>query len=150
MHSPEFDEERQVENLRREVASLGIRYSVVTDNDYQTWNAYHVEAWPTTFLLNKQGRIRWMQVGEGGYGEAEQIDSEVALREEHVVSSANSENIYHRLGRWSWAISIFFRPNKNRYRLRFVSHQGSCFCTATQSTVQEFYAGTRTLISRRW
>ena len=73
VHSPEFDEERQVENLRRAVASLGIRYPVVTDNDYQTWNAYHVEAWPTTFLLDKQGRIRWMHVGEGGYGEADEL-----------------------------------------------------------------------------
>jgi thiol-disulfide isomerase/thioredoxin len=73
VHSPEFDEERKVENLRREVTSLGIRYAVVTDNDYQTWNAYHVEAWPTTFLLDKQGRIRWMHVGEGAYDDAERL-----------------------------------------------------------------------------
>ena len=73
VHSPEFDEERKVENLRREVTSLGIRYAVVTDNDYQTWSAYHVEAWPTTILLDKQGRIRWMHVGEGGYDEAERL-----------------------------------------------------------------------------
>ena len=58
VHSPEFDEERKVENLRGEVASLGIRHAVVTDNDYQTWKAYNVEAWPTIFLLDKQGRIR--------------------------------------------------------------------------------------------
>ena len=73
VHSPEFDDERKVENLRREVTSLGIRYAVVTDNDYQTWNAYHVEAWPTTFLLDKQGRIRWMHEGEGDYDKAEQL-----------------------------------------------------------------------------
>lgn len=73
VHSPEFEEERKVENLRREVSSLGIRYAVVTDNDYQTWNAYHVEAWPTSFLLDKQGRIRWMHEGEGGYDEAERL-----------------------------------------------------------------------------
>src|ERR1051325_11550829 len=42
VHSPEFDEERNVENLRREVASLGIKYPVVSDNDYQTWDAYNV------------------------------------------------------------------------------------------------------------
>ena len=57
VHSPEFDEERKVEHLRREVTSLGIRYPIVTDNDYQTWNAYKVEAWPTIFLLDKQGRV---------------------------------------------------------------------------------------------
>jgi thiol-disulfide isomerase/thioredoxin len=73
VHSPEFDDERKVENLRREVASLGIRYPVVTDNDYQTWNAYNVEAWPTMFMLDKQGRIRWMHVGEGDYDEAERL-----------------------------------------------------------------------------
>jgi len=82
VHSPEFDEEREVESLRREVASLGISYPVVTDNDYQTWNAYHVEAWPTTFLLDKQGRIRWMHVGEGDYNEAErQIQKLLAEKE---------------------------------------------------------------------
>ena len=73
VHSPEFDEERNVEHLRREVSSLGIRYPVVTDNDYQTWNAYKVEAWPTIFLLDKQGRIRWMRVGEGRYEETERL-----------------------------------------------------------------------------
>ena len=73
VHSPEFDEERNVEHLRREVSSLGIRYPVVTDNDYQTWNAYKVEAWPTVFLLDKQGRIRWKHVGEGNYDEAERL-----------------------------------------------------------------------------
>lgn len=73
VHSPEFDEERKIEHLRREVASLGIMYPVVADNDFQTWKAYNVEAWPTTFLLDKQGRIRWRHVGEGGYDEAERL-----------------------------------------------------------------------------
>jgi thiol-disulfide isomerase/thioredoxin len=81
VHSPEFDEERKVENLRHEVALLGIRYPVVTDNDYQTWKAYNVEAWPTVFLLDKQGRIRWMHVGEGNYAETErQIQKLLAER----------------------------------------------------------------------
>jgi thiol-disulfide isomerase/thioredoxin len=71
VHSPEFAEERQLENLRSEVASLGIRYPVVTDNDYATWKAYDVEAWPTIFVLDKQGRVRWTHVGEGAYDETE-------------------------------------------------------------------------------
>jgi thiol-disulfide isomerase/thioredoxin len=73
VHSPEFAEERIVENLRRQVVSLGINYPVVSDNDYQTWNAYKVEAWPTVFLLDKQGRIRWMHVGEGDNDETERL-----------------------------------------------------------------------------
>jgi len=71
VHSPELDEERIIDNVRRETASLGIRYPVVTDNDYATWGSYKVEAWPTVFLVDKQGRIRWTHVGEGAYEEAE-------------------------------------------------------------------------------
>ena len=88
VHSPEFDHERKVENLRREVDSLGIRYPVVSDNDYQTWDAYNVAAWPTTFLLDKQGRIRWRHVGEGDYDEAERIIQELlAEKETKYISS---------------------------------------------------------------
>ena len=73
VHSPEFAEERIAENLRRQVVSLGINYPVVSDNDYRTWNAYDVQAWPTTFLLDKQGRIRWKHIGEGDYDETERL-----------------------------------------------------------------------------
>ena len=73
VHSPEFAEETIVENLRRQVVSLGINYPVVSDNDFQTWNAYNVQAWPTMFLLDKQGRIRWKHVGEGHYDETERL-----------------------------------------------------------------------------
>ena len=62
-----------LDNVRREVPSLGVKYAVVTDNDYKTWKPYDVEAWPTIFVLHKQGRIRWLHVGEGKYGETEDV-----------------------------------------------------------------------------
>jgi peptide-methionine (R)-S-oxide reductase len=71
VHSPEFDAEKQLDNVRREVAELGIRYPVLVDNNYSTWKAYKVQAWPTMFILDKAGRIRWGRVGEGAYDEAE-------------------------------------------------------------------------------
>lgn len=73
VHSPEFDREKVEQNVRQEVSSLGIRYPVVTDNDYAIWNAYGIEAWPTTVILDKQGRIRWTHIGEGYYGEMEKV-----------------------------------------------------------------------------
>jgi thiol-disulfide isomerase/thioredoxin len=71
VHSPEQEHEKSLDNLRKAVLSLGIAYPVVTDNDYNSWNAYGVQAWPTQVLVDKQGRIRWMHVGEGSYAEAE-------------------------------------------------------------------------------
>lgn len=73
VHTPELDRERDTNQLRREVAELGIKYPVVTDQDYATWKAYGVEAWPTVFVLDKQGRVRWTHVGEGYYEETEQV-----------------------------------------------------------------------------
>ena len=73
VHTPELDIERDIDQLRREVAGLGIKYPVVTDQDYSTWKAYGVEAWPTLFVLDKQGRVRWTHVGEGYYDETEQV-----------------------------------------------------------------------------
>jgi peptide-methionine (R)-S-oxide reductase len=73
VHSPELDGEEKIDNVRREVASLGIHYPVVTDNDYDTWKEYKVNAWPTIFILDKTGKIRWAHVGEGAYDDAEKL-----------------------------------------------------------------------------
>jgi thiol-disulfide isomerase/thioredoxin len=73
VHTPEIDNEYVLDNVRKEVPSLGIKYPVVTDNDYRTWKAFGVEAWPTIFVLDKQGRVRWLHVGEGRYDETENV-----------------------------------------------------------------------------
>jgi len=81
VHTPELDIERNLDSLRHEIAGLGIEYPVVTDNDYSTWKAYQVEAWPTLFVLDKQGRVRWTHVGEGAYDEAEQVIKKLLAEE---------------------------------------------------------------------
>lgn len=73
VHSPEFDYEKELKNVQSNVNKLGIKYPVVTDNDFETWNAYGVRAWPSIFILDKQGRIRYMHIGEGRYSEQEQV-----------------------------------------------------------------------------
>jgi thiol-disulfide isomerase/thioredoxin len=77
IHSPEFDREKIIGQVRREISSLGIKYPVVTDNDYDTWRAYNVEAWPTVIILDKRGRIRFTHIGEGLYQEQENIIKEL-------------------------------------------------------------------------
>jgi thiol-disulfide isomerase/thioredoxin len=73
VHTPETTSEYSIDNVRREVPGLAIKYPVVTDNNYQTWKAYGVEAWPTILVVDKQGRIRWLHVGEGKYDETENV-----------------------------------------------------------------------------
>jgi thiol-disulfide isomerase/thioredoxin len=73
VHTPETYSEYNLDNVRREIPSLEIKYPVLTDNDYKTWKAYNVEAWPTIFVVDKQGRIRWVHMGEGRYEETEDV-----------------------------------------------------------------------------
>ena len=81
VHTPESDLESNLNDVRREVAELGIKYPVVTDNDYSTWKSYKVEAWPTLFLLDKQGRVRWTHVGEGYYAQTEEVIKKLLAEE---------------------------------------------------------------------
>ena len=72
VHSPELSFEYDLSNVKNAIKDLNIQYSVAIDNDFKNWNAYHVRAWPTVFILDKQGAIRFTHVGEGAYAEAEQ------------------------------------------------------------------------------
>lgn len=82
VHSPEFEHEKQTDNVRRQVRSLGIRYPVVTDNDYETWRAYGIQAWPTSVILDKQGRIRFVHIGEGYYDEMDRVIQKLLAEKE--------------------------------------------------------------------
>ena len=73
VETPEFDGEKRLEDLRQQVQKRGIRYPVVTDYNADTWRAYHVGAWPTVVILDKEGRVRWTHIGEGLYEEQERV-----------------------------------------------------------------------------
>ncbi len=70
-HYPEFSREADLENLKEAVVSLEIPYAVAQDNDGATWQAYKNHYWPTIYLIDKRGQIRYIQIGEGSYAETE-------------------------------------------------------------------------------
>lgn len=84
VHTPEFSPEKDLANVSRQVAHLGIRYAVVTDNEYQTWDAYHQQYWPTMYLIDKKGIVRHIQIGEGNYEQTERIIHSLIREEEKI------------------------------------------------------------------
>ena len=70
-HYPEFAHERELENLREAVKDLEIEYAVAQDNDRGAWGAYNNRYWPTLYLIDKWGNIRYVHIGEGKYAETE-------------------------------------------------------------------------------
>ena len=67
VETPEFTFEQDAANVRAAVATDGIRYPVVQDNRYGTWNAYRNEYWPAEYLIDAHGEVRHTQFGEGDY-----------------------------------------------------------------------------------
>lgn len=71
VHTPEFDHERSVENVRKYLRKKGLTYPVVIDNDFAIWKRYNNRYWPTLYLVDRVGDIRYVRIGEGGYDETE-------------------------------------------------------------------------------
>lgn len=72
IHTPEFAFERVQKNVEDAVKVENIKYPVVLDNDYSTWNSYGNQYWPRKYLVNKDGYIVYDHAGEGAYEETEQ------------------------------------------------------------------------------
>jgi thiol-disulfide isomerase/thioredoxin len=73
VHTPEFDVERDLDNVRRAVKDLRVDYPVVIDNDYVIWDAFGNRYWPALYFVDAQGRIRHHRFGEGDYEQSEAI-----------------------------------------------------------------------------
>jgi len=73
VHSPEFEFEKDPENVKMAIEKYGIDYPVVLDNDKKTWKAFENRYWPHKFLVDYEGYIRYDKIGEGGYDETEKI-----------------------------------------------------------------------------
>lgn len=71
IHSPEFEFEKNLDNVRQAVTRFGIEYPVLLDNDKGTWNAFQNSYWPRKYLIDSEGYIRYDHIGEGGYVETE-------------------------------------------------------------------------------
>ncbi len=81
VHSPEFEFEKNYDNVKTAVQKFEIKYPVVLDNNLGTWNAYGNQYWPRHYLIDAQGYIREDHIGEGGYAETEKtIQSLLAER----------------------------------------------------------------------
>ncbi|HKT90294.1 MAG TPA: redoxin family protein [Candidatus Sulfotelmatobacter sp.] len=80
VHTPEFTFAQYESNVERGVREFGLTYPIVIDSNREIWKAFANRYWPTKYLLDKDGYLRYGHFGEGGYAECEQVIQEL-LRE---------------------------------------------------------------------
>ena len=73
IHSPEFEFEKQKNNVELAIEKHGITYPVVMDNDWETWKAFENRYWPRKYIADHEGYIRYDHIGEGAYQETEKV-----------------------------------------------------------------------------
>jgi thiol-disulfide isomerase/thioredoxin len=73
VHTPEFEFEKNIDNVRRASTEMRIDYPIAVDNDYAVWHAFGNRYWPALYFIDTQGRIRHHQFGEGGYEQSERV-----------------------------------------------------------------------------
>jgi thiol-disulfide isomerase/thioredoxin len=73
VHTPRFPFGRNPEEVQKAINKFGIRYPVVMDNVALIAANYDSRGWPTFFLIDKNGFIRFRKEGEGNYTATERV-----------------------------------------------------------------------------
>jgi len=73
VHTPEFEFEKDVENVRRALKEMKVVYPVALDSDYAIWRAFENRYWPALYFVDARGRVRHHHFGEGEYEQSERV-----------------------------------------------------------------------------
>ena len=93
VHSPEFEFEKDPENVRIAIEKYNITYPVVMDNRMETWKAFENNYWPRKYIADHEGILRYDHIGEGSYQETEKIIQQLLNERALSMSIENtSEN----------------------------------------------------------
>ena len=134
VHTPKFDNEKNLETVRNIVVRYGIDHPVVNDVDSMLATKYGMRAWPTRVLIDPAGTVLGRVTGEGRY---ELFDETIGqLLEEHAAI-LDTTPIPHKLEREQLALSLLAAPGKIaasdqyvaisdtlHHRVILVDHQG--------------------------
>lgn len=74
IHAPKYDSERDTKPLREAMQRMEMDHPVVNDADNVIWEAYGVKAYPTIVLIDPEGGLVKMLLGERSY---QQLDQQV-------------------------------------------------------------------------
>jgi len=71
IHRPEMQQERDIDKVKEKAAEAGIEYPVAIDNESLMWNAWANCVWPSIYLIDKNGYVRYWWYGELNWQGAE-------------------------------------------------------------------------------
>jgi peroxiredoxin len=67
IHTPETPGERETERIKAQAAKHDLKFPIAVDNDSANWKAWNNRLWPTVYVVDKRGRVRYGWEGELNY-----------------------------------------------------------------------------------
>ncbi len=97
VHTPETSSERDPKNVAAFLKKRDISYPVLIDGDSKNWQNWNQQYWPTIYLIDKTGKIRYQWIGELQTGEKQmtelikQLVDETAMRPAVLTPDKNGK-----------------------------------------------------------
>ena len=73
VHTPEYEFEKNADNVRREAKEMRVDYPIAVDSDGAIWRAFKNEYWPALYFVDSHGHVRHHHFGEGEYARSEMV-----------------------------------------------------------------------------
>ncbi len=112
VHTPEFTFAQYESNVEHGIREFGLTYPIVIDSNREIWKAFANRYWPTKYLLDQEGYLRYGHFGEGGYIECEQVIQEL-LRE--INPALDLPAMMHPLREEDHTGAVCYRPSGELY-----------------------------------
>jgi thiol-disulfide isomerase/thioredoxin len=81
VHTPRADYEKDIPRLREAITRMGITFPVVVDNKQKIWRDYLCDLWPSQFVIDRTGTVRFSHGGVGRYDDMEQVVQQLLDRQ---------------------------------------------------------------------
>jgi peroxiredoxin len=93
VHDPEFDVAYSVDNVREAVKRFGLPYPIVADHWFTIWKSYENDSWPSRFLIDAKGIVRYHRDGEGADADFERAIRKLLLEAHPGMKFPSDETI---------------------------------------------------------
>lgn len=80
IHSPEFEREKVISSIKQKVKEFKLHHPVMVDNDMAYWRALRNRYWPAFYVVDKNGNIRDVVIGETHKGDRNAIKIEKKIK----------------------------------------------------------------------
>lgn len=81
IHTPEFDYEKKRSAVEAKMKEFKLHHPVMMDNHFKYWKKLNNQYWPTFYLVDKKGTVRYRFIGEthANTSKAEQIEQAINI-----------------------------------------------------------------------